>query len=54
MSERYSKEWIERLLDGARFEGVDPRDVLAAHGIGERTHHCRLRLRPRVPDAGGG
>lgn len=34
MSERYSKEWIERLLDGARFEGVDPRDVLAAHGIG--------------------
>ena len=35
MSERYSKEWIERLLDGARFEGVDPRDMLAAHGIGE-------------------
>ena len=35
MSERYSKEWIESLLDGARFEGVDPRDVLAAHGIGE-------------------
>ena len=35
MSERYSKEWIERLLDGARFSGVDPRDVLAAHGIGE-------------------
>ena len=34
MSERYSKEWIERLLDGARFEGVDPREVLAAHGIG--------------------
>ena len=35
MSERYSKEWIERLLDGARFEGVDPRDMLAAHGIGK-------------------
>lgn len=35
MSERYSKEWIESLLDGARFEGVDPRDVLAAHGVGE-------------------
>ena len=34
MSERYTKEWIERLLDGARFEGVDPRDMLAAHGIG--------------------
>ncbi len=34
MSERYSREWIERLLDGTRFEGVDPRDVLAAHGIG--------------------
>ena len=34
MSERYSKEWIERLLDGSRFAGVDPRDVLAAHGIG--------------------
>lgn len=34
MSERYSKEWIERLLDGARFSGVAPRDVLAAHGIG--------------------
>ena len=35
MSERYSREWIERLLDGSRFEGVDPHDVLAAHGIGE-------------------
>ena len=35
MSERYSKEWIESLLDGSRFEGVDPRDVLAAHGAGE-------------------
>ena len=34
MSERYTKEWIERLLDGSRFSGVDPRDVLAAHGIG--------------------
>ncbi len=34
MSERYSKEWIERLLDGSRFAGVDPRDVLAAHGMG--------------------
>ena len=35
MSERYSKEWIESLLDEARFEGVDPRDVLGAHGIGD-------------------
>ncbi len=34
MSERYSREWIESLLDGARFEGVGPRDVLAAHGVG--------------------
>ena len=34
MSERYSREWIESLLDGARFEGVGPRDLLAAHGVG--------------------
>ena len=34
MSERYTKEWIERLLDGSRFKGVDPRHVLASHGVG--------------------
>ena len=34
MSERYSREWIESLLDGSRFKGVEPREVLAAHGFG--------------------
>ena len=54
MSERYSKEWIERLRDGARFEGVDPREVLAAHGIGSGHTVVDYGLRPRVPDAGCG